>query len=344
MTEPGTELVDTERRRRVPLWVLLLVGGVILALVATTLTLYVMRDETSDENLQTVQYEAPSAPGEDPFTEAADVEGNHVVRFTPAANSDGEPTGSSEPFGGSGSNYVCDRETLLRFLLSNTSRMQAWANVLGIDPDPKVVSRYIRSLTPVTLTVDTRVTNHNYVNGRAVPFQSILAAGTAVLVDKYGRPVARCKCGNPLLEPIYYPKATCKGCPPKYKPPKDCYWNPYPPWWPYPPEYLPPKWRDPYPDDYPKPTYGVDKKGRPCYLPYPEPPPVDYPPRWKPKAKPGPSYSPGPTYAPGPSYAPKPEHTPDYSPPPNDHDGYTPPDYDDDEHYSPPEDPDTDGH
>lgn len=346
MTEPETEQLETNRRRRVPLWVLLLVAGVALALVATTVVLYVVRgDASEEENLQTVQYEAPSAPGEAPFTEAADVEGDQVVRFTPALNTDGEPIGSSEPFGGSGSNYVCDRETLLTFLLSNPSRMRAWADVLGIDPDREAVSRYVRSLTPVTLTVDTRVTNHNYVNGRAVPFQSILAAGTAVLVDKYGRPVVRCKCGNPLLEPIYYPKATCKGCPPKYKPPKDCYWTPYPPWWPYPPEYLPPKWRDPYPEDYAEPTFGVDKKGRPCYLPYPEPPPVDYPPKWKPKKQPGSTYSPGPTYAPGPTYVPpKQGHTPGYTPPPDhDEDGYVPPDHDEDGHVPPP-DEDADGH
>lgn len=337
MTEIEAERPDSERRRRVPLWVVLLVGGLGLALVATLATLYVVRGGTSaEEDLQTVHYEAPSAPGEDPFTQAADVEGDDVVRFTPGVNTDGEPIGSSEPFGGSGSNYVCDREALLRFLQASPDRMRAWAGVVGIDPDPESLSRYIRSLTPVTLTVDTRVTNHNYVNGRAVPFQSILAAGTAVLVDKYGKPVARCKCGNPLKERVYYPKTKCKGCPPKYKPPKDCYWRPYPPWWPYPPEYLPPKWRDPYPPDYPEPTYGVDKKGQPCYIPYPKPPPVDYPPRWKPKEKTGPT-SPGPTYVPGPTYAPNPTHPPGYSPPP-DHDGYTPPDHDEDGHNMPPPD------
>lgn len=346
MTEPEAEPSDTKRRRRVPLWVLFLVGGLGLALVAAAVTLYVVRDddggETRDENLQTVKYEAPSAPSEDPFTEAADVEGDDVVRFTPAVNTDGEPTRSSEPYGGSGSNYVCDRETLLKFLLSNPARMRAWADVLGIDPNKKAVSRYVRSLTPVTLTVDTRVTNHDYVNGRAVPFQSILAAGTAVLVDKYGQPVVRCKCGNPLRERVFYPKTTCKGCPPKYKPPEPCYWNPYPPWWPYPPEYLPPKWRDPYPDDYLKPTYGVDKKGRPCYLPYPKPPPVDYPPKWKPKVKPGPDS--GPAYEPGSEYSPPPVDDGYIPPPAHDDDGYVPPDHDDDDYDGEPEEPDTDGH
>ena len=45
------------------------------------------------------------------------------------------------------------------------------------------------------------MTNHTFQNGRAVPLQSVLQAGTAVLVDEFGRLVVRCRCGNPLLEP-----------------------------------------------------------------------------------------------------------------------------------------------
>ena len=329
-SEPEAE---SKRRRRVPLWLLLLVAGLSVAVVAAGVVYFVTRSET-DENLQTVEYEAPSEPGENPFTEATDVQGGQVVRFTPATNTDGDPLVPNGEFGGSGSNYVCDRELLVKSLLAQPDRMRAWANVQRIDPDPDAVSRYIRSLKPVTLAVDTRVTNHSFINGRAVPFQSILAAGTAVLADKYGRPVARCKCGNPLLEPIYYPKAKCNKCPPKYKPPKPCYWPPYPPWDPYPPEYLPPKWRDPYPEDYPKPRSGIDKKGRPCWIPYPDPPVIDYPPRWSPpkEKSPGPTYK-SPSYVPQPGYSPKPK----YSPP---HEMPEPPD--DDSGHSPP--PDGDGH
>ena len=71
----------------------------------------------------------------------------------------------------------------------------------------------IRSLQPVTLTRDARVTNYSFEDGRAVGFQSILEAGTAVLVDRYGEPVARCRCGNPLSKPIFYAKATGVGKP-----------------------------------------------------------------------------------------------------------------------------------
>jgi hypothetical protein len=133
--------------------------------------------------------------------------------------------------------------------------------VLGISPTEKAVAAYIRHLRPVTLTRDTRVTNHTFVDGRAVAFQSILQAGTAVLVDKDGVPVARCRCGNPLLEAIYIPRAECLGCPPSYRPPPDCEYYDY---------------DDTayarYGDAYWKRTYVAADFVEVCYFPYPNPP------------------------------------------------------------------------
>jgi hypothetical protein len=54
----------------------------------------------------------------------------------------------------------------------------------------------------VLLRADTRVTNHGYKNGRATSIQVVLQAGTAVLVDEYGKPVTKCYCGNPLTSPV----------------------------------------------------------------------------------------------------------------------------------------------
>jgi hypothetical protein len=321
---PTTQIPLPQRqKRRIPLWALILTGGLTLAVVTSLLVAAIaLRDDepapAADEKLQVVEYETPSDPGDDPFTTVADVEGSEVVRFTPGPGS----ADRSEPFGGSGSLHVCDREKLVDFLLSHPQQRRAWAGVLDIEPDEDSVSRYIRSLTPVTLTVDTRVTNHNFVNGRAVPFQSILAAGTAVLVDKYGRPVVRCKCGNPLLEPINYPRIRCKGCPPNYHPPKWCKWRIYDPWYPYPPEWLPPEWRDPYPKYYPKPEPWVYKHGKYCYILYPDPPEVTYPPRW---------YPPQPTYRPPPKYYPKPTYTPRHDDDDDDDDHYTPSPHDEDD-------------
>ncbi|MCB1017655.1 MAG: hypothetical protein KDB10_21390, partial [Acidimicrobiales bacterium] len=47
----------------------------------------------------------------------------------------------------------------------------------------------------------TRVTNHGFRDGRATTIQTVLQAGTAVLVDRQGVPRARCACGNPLTPP-----------------------------------------------------------------------------------------------------------------------------------------------
>jgi hypothetical protein len=169
-----------------------------------------------EANVQTVSFQEPEDPGPDPFTKPADVEGDEEVDL-PASGS-----GSKQPFGGSGSNRVCDRDKLIRFLKRNPEVMREWARVLGVRPTFRAVRKYIAKLHPVTLTRDTQVTNHAYRNGRAVPFQAILQAGTAVLVDKYGTPVVRCYCGNPLGPAVFTPTAKCNGCPPEYKPPRQC--------------------------------------------------------------------------------------------------------------------------
>jgi len=197
-----------------------LAGAVLVALViAVVVALGGGSDDTKtapETDLQTVSFQEPEDPGPDPFTRPADVEGDEEVDL-PASGS-----GSQQPFGGSGSNRVCDRDKLIRFLRRNPERMREWARVLGLRPTFGAVKRYIAKLHPVTLTRDTQVTNHAFTNGRAVPFQAILQAGTAVLVDKYGKPVVRCYCGNPLGPAVFVPTAKCSGCPPHYKPPPQC--------------------------------------------------------------------------------------------------------------------------
>jgi hypothetical protein len=71
--------------------------------------------------------------------------------------------------------------------------------VLGIRQSD--IPTYVATLTPLLLRADTRVTNHGFANGRATELQSVLQAGTAVLVDQFGVPRVRCYCGNPLLPP-----------------------------------------------------------------------------------------------------------------------------------------------
>ena len=194
-----------------PAWPFIAIGLLLVAAIAVGLVLLLGGDDEAEA--QTVQFQAPTDAGEDPFTRPTDVRGETRVRL---------PANAAGPFGGTGSDLVCDRELLIRSLRARPDRMREWARVLGVEPNIRAVARYIRRLRPVTLTRDTRVTNHNFVNGRAVAYQAILAAGTAVLVDRRGVPVVRCRCGNPLLEPIYIPTAKCFGCPPDYRPPPPC--------------------------------------------------------------------------------------------------------------------------
>jgi hypothetical protein len=113
---------------------------------------------------------------------------------------DGAGTGL---YGGTLDQSSCDPERLISFLQANPDKAGAWAGVEGIRPSE--IPAYIRGLTPVVLRLDTRVTNHGYHNGRATAHQSVLQAGTAVLVDRFGIPRARCACGNPLLPPLPVP-------------------------------------------------------------------------------------------------------------------------------------------
>jgi hypothetical protein len=151
-----------------------------------------------------VRYMAADALQNNAFTPGTDIPGRVVIKGAP-------------PFGGTGSNFVCDRELLIKYLTAKPARLRAWARVQTIAPTVSAVARYIRSLKPATLLTPTRVTNYSYVKGRAVAFPAVLGPGTAVLVDKQGAVRARCRCGNPLQDPIISPAERCDGCPAGYR-------------------------------------------------------------------------------------------------------------------------------
>lgn len=102
-------------------------------------------------------------------------------------------------YGGTLRAATCNKVQLATFLERNPDKAAAWAAVQGIRSDQ--IRAYVVGLTPVVLLRDTRVTNHGFAQGRATPRQSILQAGTAVLVDRFGVPRAKCACGNPLTPP-----------------------------------------------------------------------------------------------------------------------------------------------
>ncbi|MEM7095876.1 MAG: DUF6777 domain-containing protein [Actinomycetota bacterium] len=135
----------------------------------------------------------------------------------PVSNTD--PTGPTRTsngrapglYGGTNDNSLCDAEQMATFLAGDQAKAQAWVTALNRDPNviaswgqaltPADIGAYIRGLTPVVLTSDTRVTNNGFRNGQPSPRQAVLQKGSAVLVDKNGVPRARCYCGNPLTAP-----------------------------------------------------------------------------------------------------------------------------------------------
>ena len=133
---------------------------------------------------------------------------------TSATSSSGQTVnaGARGLYGGSLNSGRCDPEAQIAFLRENRSIADAFVAALNRDETlrwsggDKVtrdqLDAYIRELTSVTLVRDTRVTNHGYRNGRATDIQSVLQAGTAVMVDRYGVPRVKCNCGNPLTPPI----------------------------------------------------------------------------------------------------------------------------------------------
>ncbi|SDC80152.1 Serine/threonine protein kinase [Geodermatophilus telluris] len=161
---------------------------------------------TGEAAASTVVAEPADSRGERPFTDKAE-KGAGAERGEPTtapATSTRAPrvqqVSGDQPglYGGTGVN-TCDAAGLIAFLASHPAHARAWAAAEGIDPDD--LPAYLARLTPVVLRFDTAVTNHGYVDGRATPFQSVLQAGTAVLVDERGVPRVRCACGNPLAAP-----------------------------------------------------------------------------------------------------------------------------------------------
>ncbi|MEV7731344.1 DUF6777 domain-containing protein [Streptomyces sp. NPDC088921] len=151
--------------------------------------------------------QAAAKTGPDPFTDSTAKDSS----VPPASAS---PTDTSEPanavrgvdggapglYGGTRNVSSCDVEKQVKALQADPSKNRAFASVAGVQPTG--VPAYLRSLTPVQLRMDTRVTNHGYRDGGPTSYQAVLQAGTAVLVDSHGVPRTRCACGNPLTPPV----------------------------------------------------------------------------------------------------------------------------------------------
>ncbi|MDV5143688.1 DUF6777 domain-containing protein [Streptomyces sp. SBC-4] len=183
-----------------------LVAGVALAVVLT--------NQPGDSNGTTgsgggeVFLQNAAASGPDPFTQSTARTGGasasppSLPPRTATAEAGTPQVSGSTPglYGGTQSVASCDVEQQVRYLSAEPAKNAAFASVLDIEANE--VPGYLRSLTPLQLRADTRVTNHGFRDGAATSYQATLQSGTAVLVDGRGVPRVRCACGNPLTEPV----------------------------------------------------------------------------------------------------------------------------------------------
>ncbi|MER8235024.1 DUF6777 domain-containing protein [Streptomyces sp. NPDC094049] len=146
-----------------------------------------------------------AATGPDPFTRSTARTGTASAppaSLPPRTSSATPEVSGSTPglYGGTQSVASCDVEQQVRYLSADAAKRAAFASVVGVSAGD--VPAYLRSLTPLQLRADTRVTNHGFLNGSATSYQAVLQAGTAVMVDSHGVLRVRCACGNPLTGPV----------------------------------------------------------------------------------------------------------------------------------------------
>ncbi|CAL9600356.1 hypothetical protein SUDANB120_05427 [Streptomyces sp. enrichment culture] len=153
---------------------------------------------------QEIHLQPVGSAGPDPFTPSS-----ATAESAPAQPPLPNPTGrgirtvnAATPglYGGTKRLGSCDVEQQLRALTGDESKARAFAAASSVQEAG--LPEFLRGLTPVVLRADTRVTNHGFRDGGAYGYQSVLQAGTAVLVDAQGMPRLRCAGGSPLLAPL----------------------------------------------------------------------------------------------------------------------------------------------
>ena len=186
--DPSTTPAARRSRRRLAPSLLLVT---LLMIVAGTAVIVSSSDET-------VHREAADSSGAfPPFVPANGTIGVPEVSV-PVLNTAAVTGDTPGLYGGTRSD-TCNAEGIRTYLAANPDKAAAWATAMDLPSEQ--VGPFLGSLTPVTLRTDTAVTNHGFRNGIANAFQSVLQAGTGVLVDVQGLPRVRCYCGNPLGEP-----------------------------------------------------------------------------------------------------------------------------------------------
>ncbi|MFF7025179.1 DUF6777 domain-containing protein [Streptomyces klenkii] len=192
MADPFREIQQktSVRRRRLRVVALLtapaLIGGAALAGCGSS----------GGKSVQLV-LEAVGESGAFPFVEHPDTDLRGV---SSATRGGGQRAGDARgAFGGVQGATRCDKASLIKQLTEDPEKARAWAAVKNIDEGR--IGEYINGLTETSLEFDTLVKNHDFRDGEASEYLSVLQKGVLVLVDDYTAPAVKCNCGNPLMEP-----------------------------------------------------------------------------------------------------------------------------------------------
>ncbi|WTW92107.1 hypothetical protein OG216_01395 [Streptomycetaceae bacterium NBC_01309] len=181
-------------------------------------------DDKKEQAAGEVLLENAASTGPDPFTASVASPVPTISAAPPTFPPAPVPTAADAPaplrvsngdtvglYGGTQDNTQCDATQITRYLGENPPKAAAWVKALNSDTTLRwtggnavttaQIPDYLAQLTPVVLRADTRVTNNGFAGGSPTPRQAILQTGSAVLIDTYGVPRARCACGNPLGSP-----------------------------------------------------------------------------------------------------------------------------------------------
>lgn len=200
---PGVSAAPRSATRRM-VWIAL------AAVLAVALGVGIVVAVTGGDDPATALLQPADDAGPDPFTPSVATAVQVVVLPDPTTSTTGgDPGGDGihvvETPGDTARLYagrpddaepLCDTADLDRRLADDPARASAWAEVADVRVDD--IDTYLDSLVATVLTRDTLVVNHRFRDDRAEPFDAVLQAGTAVLVDDRGIPQVRCACGNPL--------------------------------------------------------------------------------------------------------------------------------------------------
>lgn len=166
---------------------------IVLVLVIVGAFLGVLKFLGSRTTTVLVAIESVSSAGANPFMTPAGTD----VAVPALAGASTTASGSSAGlYGAIRNNSSCDSPAMVQYLGANEAKASAWAAILKIEAP--AIPAYVAELTPALLRTDTYVTNPGFRVGQASALVSVLQAGTAVLVDKFGTPRVKCYSGNPL--------------------------------------------------------------------------------------------------------------------------------------------------